>query len=1377
MFGACSTAFALMCFSMTCCVDRGASLGDAIAATFSDAGNFGLASAAETEPFLDAEASAGMVPESDGDNQLVQVDCGANVNLAKERSIVALSQTVDPRERVLHGVCDGNVNTILQTISVGMQVPNISGGPPIESVVVAGDAPSARRTLLATSVLWDMHRAVVLCEPEMLVRFLGRGSTRLYRINGVYFIKAKFVKGSACASVAGASMLPAQASAASRARSVKQLGEEKMALLVAARFGCTSRTLRLMIAAEPELGLPKLSEATARTVDSDIFRARAFMRAAPASRSDSDTYRKPGSGRWGQVDVWGPAPAADPIHGWRFNITCVILPAVPKTSKGDSFMAPEMGDDDVSTGRHYFAYEALSVRHTNVEVFAVCQWAILEEQALEHDIEGFWFDQGPEMTCGGYLADSGLPAELRKIGKLAKFAGREHHESMSVVGAHQQRCTRLSEGFQLRASRAAGWQLRAREYASRAILLSPPRNSQISHYAFHTNSSTPLWDPPMPVWGTTVVVNERHPSSKAPGNGSFSAWVSGIHDKKYVLVKANGTDVEQREGVRFLNELALASCGLPAHQATVDVACGPDAHVPAVPMPQPIAHPANPIAPDARSGHFPLPTRVEQDCPTSDLVGPPSTRTRSATSRPRFLVPASLLPAVRCSEHNGLHFEVEVTERQGDKVKCSFSSKGVAPQWFDVAALAPLPGAKAGDTARCSLADALESIVSTECSDFASCFNASIYQLDDSLSDVFVAHTACDVPRLLGLLRDEACTAILDTTELPCDTHLSASACDADFALEACKAEKQVVEYMTDMGPVVETVPGGNIAGDPHEAEWQVADELALDVLLRAGNTLERIDSVPKGTFIGQMVMVRKLKLDESTRRLKKKNGRKSRLAHDGKHEKVIRAKRGDVESPRLKRHVEAADDTSVKMFHGENAELDNDLSIIDVGNAYCNADRDTPIGFSRLPLSVRRFAPDGCELVLARRTAVYGEETAGECWDIKFDTDILDAGLSASEHIGALYTQFLPDGGKVMALKIGDDLIVSEPSGMGRPRAKELRRCLQRTNPEVKMEPASDSDAEPTGWAGYSWRRDRTRRVVTIEMSAKIEELVTRHLPDLKLGRRPSALLEKGVSLATLCNALAPVPLTDPVDATLVHYLHTVVGDCRYPERVTPRVSLPLHCLACVVTRPPPSAKLVAHLLMEMLWDERDTGITLGGLSSPSVKIFLSRDTDVPMLDRTAPLEPVGCADATWMAPIDRYSVVVTAYSAAVVHEVKRQHLVCGSSFMAEFSATRELYKRTAYVRAFKAAVGSGKLPPTFLCSDNSACVSASNGSAALGHSKHERCRFLVLQQAVRAGEVYVEHVNDEDNWSDFLTKFVAASKIQRSLRLLTNAKNRVPP
>ena len=113
----------------------------------------------------------------------------------------------------------------------------------------------------------------------------------------------------------------------------------------------------------------------------------------------------------------------------------------------------------------------------------------------------------------------------------------------------------------------------------------------------------------------------------------------------------------------------------------------------------------------------------------------------------------------------------------------------------------------------------------------------------------------------------------------------------------------------------------------------------------------------------------------------------------------------------------------------------------------------------------------------------------------------------------------------------------------------------------------------------------------------------------------------------------------------------------------------------------------------------------------------------------------------------------------------------------MAEFSATRELYKRTAYVRAFKAAIGSGLLPPTFLCCDNSACVSASNGSAALGQSKHERCRFLVVQQAVRAGEVYVEHVNDEDNWSDFLTKFVAATKIQRSLRLLTNVKNRVPP
>ena len=146
------------------------------------------------------------------------------------------------------------------------------------------------------------------------------------------------------------------------------------------------------------------------------------------------------------------------------------------------------------------------------------------------------------------------------------------------------------------------------------------------------------------------------------------------------------------------------------------------------------------------------------------------------------------------------------------------------------------------------------------------------------------------------------------------------------------------------------------------------------------------------------------------------------------------------------------------------------------------------------------------------------------------------------------------------------------------------------------------------------------------------------------------------------------------------------------------------------------------------------------------------------------------------WMGEIDRYSVVVHCYQGAVVADCKRLHGVTSSSYMAEGSAKRELYKRVMYVRNIRRAFGHGELPPTILLSDNSSNVAVSNGSGSVSHSKHELCRFLLLQQAVRAGEVLNKHVDDEDNWADFLTKWVSAQKVNRSAAFLTNSRNRVP-
>ena len=54
-------------------------------------------------------------------------------------------------------------------------------------------------------------------------------------------------------------------------------------------------------------------------------------------------------------------------------------------------------------------------------------------------------------------------------------------------------------------------------------------------------------------------------------------------------------------------------------------------------------------------------------------------------------------------------------------------------------------------------------------------------------------------------------------------------------------------------------------------------------------------------------------------------------------------------------------------------------------------------------------------------------------------------------------------------------------------------------------------------------------------------------------------------------------------------------------------------------------------------------------------------------------------------------------------------------------------------------------------------------------GHGRRE-CR---RRQVIDDGH---KHIGDEDNWADFLTKWVSAQKVNRSAAFLTNSRNRVP-
>ena len=89
--------------------------------------------------------------------------------------------------------------------------------------------------------------------------------------------------------------------------------------------------------------------------------------------------------------------------------------------------------------------------------------------------------------------------------------------------------------------------------------------------------------------------------------------------------------------------------------------------------------------------------------------------------------------------------------------------------------------------------------------------------------------------------------------------------------------------------------------------------------------------------------------------------------------------------------------------------------------------------------------------------------------------------------------------------------------------------------------------------------------------------------------------------------------------------------------------------------------------------------------------------------------------------------------------------------------------------VAAVNSARGFGKAPkgPVVLGTDNKANLQVASRTGTSRRSKHLLRRYYVLMQRIADGEVRLVHVPDEENPSDFLTKWVSAA----SLRYATGA------
>ena len=148
------------------------------------------------------------------------------------------------------------------------------------------------------------------------------------------------------------------------------------------------------------------------------------------------------------------------------------------------------------------------------------------------------------------------------------------------------------------------------------------------------------------------------------------------------------------------------------------------------------------------------------------------------------------------------------------------------------------------------------------------------------------------------------------------------------------------------------------------------------------------------------------------------------------------------------------------------------------------------------------------------------------------------------------------------------------------------------------------------------------------------------------------------------------------------------------------------------------------------------------------------------------------GVADATWGLPTDLCGVLVTYCGGAIVHSTKKIHVVMQSSMESEgYATSSKLTEVVVYCREVASALYIELPGPTRCATDNTSNLQVSSGKGAANRTRHCIRRFLASRQRVKDGLVSLEHVKDEDNPADFLTKWLPAKKFKTSLHYASNA------
>jgi len=234
------------------------------------------------------------------------------------------------------------------------------------------------------------------------------------------------------------------------------------------------------------------------------------------------------------------------------------------------------------------------------------------------------------------------------------------------------------------------------------------------------------------------------------------------------------------------------------------------------------------------------------------------------------------------------------------------------------------------------------------------------------------------------------------------------------------------------------------------------------------------------------------------------------------------------------------------------------------------------------------------------------------------------------------------------------------------------------------------------------------------------------------------------------------------------------IIGSLGFIDKVMPRLTKPLHNLRCVQTQPSRLAYDCARAILADAYDHRKDGITYGGNGLSAVPRLEGGISAAFKMDDGAPAAMEATADATW-SDKSVFGILLTMFGGAVAHLTKLINLIIDSSAETEAIATAKAGELIESARNVLVAMGYPPVTATFLGSDNSANAALASGRSNPSRLRHAARRYTAFLQRVARGNVEVGHVRDEENPSDFLTKFIKKDKVKRSLEFATNARNYV--